>query len=143
MCARNTAVDLLVRSEDSNSVVRIILKIQSWRISSGDSYLKSDCEALTSKPGAFRKALSCNSDVHACCDLFAAATRVRVVDHLHYKCEKSPSNKTNTHARKKDLFIGVEQVVSSTICGISIRGVIGKILPCSRVQRLADCLSQK
>ena len=137
MCARNTAVDLLVRSEDSDSVVRLLLRFEA-----GDSYLKGDCEALTSKPGAFCQALSCDSDVHACCDLFAAATRVRVVDHLHYKCEKSPSNKTNTHARKKDLFIGVEQVVSSTICGISIRGVIGKILPCSRVQRLADCLSQ-
>ena len=42
---------------------------------------------------------------------------------------------------KKDLFIGVEQVVSSTIGGISVRGVVGKILPCPRVQRLADCLS--
>ena len=133
MCARNTAVDHLVRSEDSDSVVRLFLRFEA-----GDFYLKGDCEALTSKPGAFCQALSCNSDVHACCDLFAAATRVRVVDHLHYKCQKSLLNN-----KKKDLFIGVEQVVSSTIRGISVWGVVGKILPCPRVQRLADCLSQK
>ena len=105
-------------------------------------YLKGDRKTLTSQPCALSKALCGDPNVDRCCDLFSLAPGVGVVNHLCGQKVKQ-TRVIIQPFKKRDLFVGVKQVVRPAVCGVSIGSVVWQqiICPCPRLQGLADCLS--